>query len=274
MPDAKTGGPFDTLETTFRTCCEAPRPLTLDGRAVAALPDRMIPLDELRAILLHPATPYATRDAAVSVLLGDARDRGGPATVGLAGVLLFGLRRAIAPLCAVCPQRRADLEAETLAGLLEAITATDPGRPRLAARLCWLARNRAKRLFDTELAEQARHQPQPHEQAPPLPYGHPDMVLANAVAEGVIVADDAALIGHTRLGDLSMQEAATALQIGVQAARKRRWRAERALAAWLSSEDYQGGPFVQTGRRTPYLADRERPRNGTPTVTAGRTSGT
>jgi len=271
MPDPNSGGPFDTLEATFRLLCRPPRPLALDGREVDGLGDRMIPLDELRAILLHPSTPYATRDRAISVLLGDARDRGGAATVGLAGVLLFGLRRAVAPLCAICPQRAADLEAEALAGLLEAISATDPCRPRLAARLCWLARNQAKRLFDTELAEQARNRPRPHGQAPALPFAHPDMVLANAVAEGVIVVDDAALIGDTRLGRLSIDRAATALGVSAQAARKRRWRAERALAAWLTSDDYQRRLFVQSGRRTPYLAGRGRPRDGTPTVTAGMT---
>jgi len=41
------------------------------------LPDRAIPLVELRSILLHPSTRHETRNAALSMLLGRARDEGG-----------------------------------------------------------------------------------------------------------------------------------------------------------------------------------------------------
>lgn len=255
-------GPFDTLEATFRLSCRGPRPWSLDGRAVPGLPDRPIPLDELRAVLLHPSTTYRTRGRALSILVARARAEGGAATVGLAGVLLFGLRRAVAPLCDIRPDRAADIEAEALAGLIEAVAATDPGRARLAARLCWLARNRAKRLFDTELGELGRPGPYPDAEAPPLPVTHPDLVLAQAVTEGVITRPDAALIGETRLGVTTLDEAADALGIARWAAFKRRRRAELALAEWLGSEDYQRRWFVQSRPQTPYLGGGGRPRGG------------
>lgn len=262
MPES-ANGPFDVLEATFRLGCQGPRPWSLDGRAVPGLPDRDIPLDELRAILLHPSTDYHTRHDALAVLVGRARAEGGAATVGLAGVMLFGLRRAVGPLCDVCPQRAADIEAEALAGFVEALAATAPERPRLAARLCWMARSRAKRLFESELSELSRPGPYPDAEAPPLPVSHPDLVLAQALAEGVITdPTDVALIGETRFGLLDLKEAAAALGIGYEAARKRRRRAEQDLAAWLGSEDYRRNWFVPKPARNPYLRGGGRPRGG------------
>lgn len=261
MASSRPDSPFDTLEATFRLGCAGPKPWSIDGRCVPGLANRMIPLDELRGMLLHPSTSYQTRDAALSVLASAARTEGGTAMVGLAGVLLFGLRRAVSPLCGVCPERADDIEAEALAGLVEAIAATEPGRPRLAARLCWLARNQAKRLFDAELAERPQPGRHPDAAEPRLPWAHPDLVLVQATAEGVIHRDDAALIGDTRLGTLRLDEAALTLGISGPAARKRRQRAEKALVTWLGSEDYQRR-FVQNGARDPYLGGAGRPRGG------------
>jgi len=254
-------GPFDTLEATFRLGCAGPAPWSIDGRQVPGLPDRQIPLDELRAILLHPSTPYRTRGRALAILVADARTHGGTATVGLAGVLIFGLRRAVAPLCDIRPDRAADIQAEALAGLLEGIAATEPGRPRLAARLCWMARGRAKRLFEAELAELARPGPYPDAEAPPFPAAHPDLVLAQAVTEGVILAGDGALIGDTRFGLVDLKEAAAAFGISYEAARKRRMRAEKALAGWLASDSYRRD-FVPKPAANPYLGGAGRPRGG------------
>lgn len=53
--------------------------------------------------------------------------------MGLIGVLLPGLRRAVGPLAETCPSRRADLEAEMLAGLLRALDRVPRGRPRATA---------------------------------------------------------------------------------------------------------------------------------------------
>lgn len=278
-------GPFDTLEEVFRLACTGPVPLALDGTAVAGLPERAVPLDELRAILLHPSTPHATRDGALSLLLARARAEGATATVALAGVLLFGLRRAVAVFCALCPERVADIEAETLVGLIEGIQKTDPARRRLAARLTWLARNRAKCLVEAETTEAfrcaarsasgtdplaavesdpgqlTRIDRRPFSAAPPRPYGHPDLVLGKAVDEEVVCAEDAALVGETRLGDLSLPAAARALGIDHWAARKRRQRAEEALRAWIESSDYEPG-FVQNRPESPYFHGGGRPRHG------------
>ena len=225
--------PFATLERTFAILTTEPRPLAIDGTGIPGLPDRPIPLDELRARLLHPSTPYATRDAALEVLIERARAQGGGWTVGLAGVLLPGLRRAVAPLAVACPGKEADLEAESLAGLLAALDRFPAGRRRPAGFLCGQAFDAAKRLLRAELAERARPGHDPVSAEPPKPFGHPDFVLARAVAEGVICGDDAELIGATRLEEMTLADAAAAAGLAYKAAERRRHRAETSLVAWI-----------------------------------------
>ena len=145
--------PFAALERAFAVLFAEPRPLALDGASVAGLPARAIPLGELKARLLHPSTPYATRDAALGVLIARAKAEGGAWTVGLAGVLLPGMRRAIEPLVEACPAKQADLEAQMLVGFLAALAHCTPERPRPAGFLCGRAYDAAKQLVRAELAE-------------------------------------------------------------------------------------------------------------------------
>src|SRR3984957_11276948 len=141
-----TNSPFDTLEGTFDLLVTGPRPLALDGRRVRGLPDRDIALGELKGRLLHPSTPFSVRDAAVGELVARAQQEGGRRSVGLAGGLLPGLRPALWGLSQACPGNAEEIEAETLAAFLAAVAEATPGRARLAARLCWLARSGAQRL--------------------------------------------------------------------------------------------------------------------------------
>jgi len=226
--------PFAALERAFAVLSAEPHPLALDGASVAGLPARAIPLGELKARLLHPSTPYGTRDAALGVLIARAKAEGGTWTVGLAGVLLPGMRRALEPLVDACPAKQADLEAQMLVGFLAALARCAPGRARPAGFLCGRAYDAAKQLVRAELAERARPAHRPISAEPPKPWGHPDFVLARAVTQGVICADDAELIGATRLGEMTLAEAARAWDLAYKAAERRRQRAEVALVAWIS----------------------------------------
>ena len=240
-----TNSPFDTLERTFALMATGPDPLALDGTGVAGLPHRAIPLDELKARLLHPSTRFETRDAIVAELVTRAKADGGKWTVGLAGVLLPGLRGTVRALVQACPGKADDLEAEALAALLAAVARCEPGRPRLASWLRWQARKGATRLLRAEMAERARPGNEPVSAAPPRPWGHPDLVLAKAVRAGVISVSDAELISATRLGDTDLAEAATALGIGYWACHKRRRRAETTLTEWVTGDDYPPIEVVQ-----------------------------
>jgi hypothetical protein len=246
-----TDSPFDTLEKTFGLLVTGPRPLALDGTPIDGLPDREVPLGELQAMLLHPSMSYPVRDQVVGALVARAKAEGGAWSVGLAGVLLPGLRRAVWPLVQSCPEKADDLEAETLAAFLVAVARCEPGRARLAARLCWLARIGATRLLARELAEVGRPGAEPVSAAPPRPWRHPDFVLDHAVRAGVIKARDAELIGATRIADVAIEDAARELGIGYWACVKRRERAEQKLVAWLMSPTYSSIEIVQKRPETP-----------------------
>jgi hypothetical protein len=251
--------PFDVLDEAFRLLATGSRPLSINGADVAGLPQREIPLDELKARLLHPSSRYATRDRALEILLSRAHAEGGPWVIGLVGVLLPGLRRSAAPLVRCHPDKAADIEAEMLAAVVATMQKTPPEAPRPAARLIWAARHAAECLLRAEEAELARPGREPISRRPPRPYGHPDFVLLRAVAAGVLQAEDAELIGATRLGEKSLPEAAVALGIDYFAAQKRRRRAEAALVAWIGQT---GGDFVQTRPEIPGSSCAGRPRQG------------
>jgi hypothetical protein len=144
--------PFDTLEEAFGLLVSGPSPLCINGALIGlGLPPRPIPLDELRNLLLRRSVSFAARDAALEVLVRRAQRERGGAMVGLAGVLLPGLRRAAFPLTKACPLRAADVEAEMLAGLIEAVAAWCLGGERVAARLTWAAARKARALLGAEL---------------------------------------------------------------------------------------------------------------------------
>ncbi len=49
--------PFDAADAAFRLLCAGPQPLAVHASKIAAgLPDRPVPLGELRVLLLHPST--------------------------------------------------------------------------------------------------------------------------------------------------------------------------------------------------------------------------
>jgi DNA-directed RNA polymerase specialized sigma24 family protein len=234
----RSDSPFSVIDDAFRLLGCEPTPLAIDGATIGhRLPARPIPLPELRSRLLHPTCGYPTRDAVLNLLIRQAQTDRGPWTVGLAGMLLPGLRAAAAPLVRACPGKADDIEAEMLAGLIVAIGRVDPPRPRPASYLIWQARHAAERLVRAELAERGRPGHQAVSAEPPQPFGHPDLVLARAVAAGVLSGDDAELIGATRLGELSLADAAEACGCSYTAARLRRRRAETALVAWLADCD-------------------------------------
>jgi hypothetical protein len=231
------------LETAFGLLTSGPDPLSLDGRLVGhGLPGRPIPLDELRSMLLHPSVGFAARDAAVAELARRARRDRGAAMVGLAGVLLPGLRRLTTPLARACPGKAADLEAAVLAGLVEAVASFDEATTRRpAASLVWAAARAAHRLLATERAWHARHIPRGLPAEPPRPAGHPDFVLAEAVTAGVLSVREAEVIGETRVGGASLKEVAEAWGVPYGQLKRFRQQAEVRLVTWIRFDRLRPG---------------------------------
>jgi hypothetical protein len=229
---------LEVLDRSFRLLVCEPAPLSLDGRLVGhGLPAQPIPLDLLRGLLLHPSMGFDARDAALTWLVQRAQGEGGAWLVGLAGVLLPGIGRRVYPLCRAFPRLAHDLEGEALVGLLQAVRGWRLGQDRVASRLVWAAARSAHRLLrrettlrDREASVGLRLEP------PPRPPAHSDLLLAQAVTAGVLSPVDAELIAVTRVEEVPLRQLAAGWGTGYEALRKRRYRAEAALARWLAAE--------------------------------------
>lgn len=223
--------PLDSLDVTLRLLCTGPEPLAVDGRTLGhGLPRRMIALNELAALLMHPATSFQARDAAWRLLVQRARDHGGRWTVGAVGVALPGLRRAAGRLSRSTSS--ADVQLDLLEGFTQALPTVNLEQPRICARLCNAAYVTARRrVVAEEAAASGEAADAPGSRLPPRLYGHPDFVLARAVAAGVITAADADLIGATYLEETTLAEYADRIGISRWAAYRRRDQAKARLVA-------------------------------------------
>ncbi|MFC6091612.1 hypothetical protein [Saccharothrix lopnurensis] len=225
--------PLDAARAAFEWLVTGPHPVGVDGRLFPGLPARRVPLNEVRDRLLRRGCPQTVRDAVWAHLVLLARTEGGTWTVGAVGVALPALTSIAATLSARFAGDPGDIHAAVLAGFVAGLGEVDLRRPRIMLRLRWAA-------YRAGLAcvREALDAPVPsghglRSTAPPPPWGHPDFVLARAVAERAITAAEAELIGATRLEGVSLAEAAVARDLSHQAAKKARRRAEHRLAAYL-----------------------------------------
>lgn len=231
---------LETAAHAFGMLTTGPAPLSLDGAAVGhGLPRRAIPLDELRAILLHPATSRTTRDAAWRHTVEGAH-AGTPAwVIGAVGLALPALWRMAGDLADGYHGDVEDLHAALLAGFVTALHRIDTGRPGISTRLRWAAYRAGLLARYTRQGIPARPPSAPESAPPPPPWSHPDLLLADAVAKGVLSPLAAELIGRSRLEDLTLKQAAAELGVGVQAAYKARRRGERRLVAAIAAGDVE-----------------------------------
>ncbi len=228
--------PFDAADAAFRLLCAGPQPLAVHASDLAAgLPDRLVPLDQLRVLLLHPATGPRARNRVWAELVRRART-GDPAwVIGLTGIALPGLRRAVASLAAAYRGDPADLQSEVLAGFLAAMRGLDLDdldQIPLASRLCWAAWRAGQALACADAGYASRRRSLcAWRDGPDLPWGHPDFVLAAAVRAGILSAGQAELIGRNRLEGIPLAQIAAEQNISHSALCNRRKRAEKAITA-------------------------------------------
>jgi hypothetical protein len=146
---------------------------------------------------------------------------------------LPALASTVRGLAARYPGDAFDIHAEVLSGFLAALSTIELGRPRILVRLRWAA----YRSGYAALTE-ALNAPTPlgsgfHSSPPRPPWGHPDLVLAHAVRQGVLTRTEADLIGATRLDRTPITDWASGHRTTPAAAYKARRRAERRLVNFL-----------------------------------------
>jgi hypothetical protein len=210
-----------------RSACE-PTTLWLDGADFDGLPDGRLLLVPLRDLLLRPETSAEIRDAVWRELICRARTKEAWLVAAL-GMAMPGLRRAVRQLTAGSRVDRDDLESAMAEGFVAALHRIDLGDPSLCARLVTAARKAGvKHLYQSTAAETAGWS-QPASQAPRPPWGHPDFVLLDAVAAGVVSMGEAQLIGATRLERIPVTQLAQAWGLVANTLVQRRRRAEERL---------------------------------------------
>lgn len=236
--------PLETAETAFALLVRGPNPLAVDGAGLSGLPDALVPLDRLRELLLDQrACPLATVDAVWAELVGRSRTDGPRWTVGCVGVALPGLAGQARKLTAGFADDPTDIHAEVLAGFLAELATVDVGLPwieprlRMAAFRAGYAARRHALQGDVPVDDDGFRS-----RVPQPPWGHPDLVLARAVAENVLTPAEADLISATRLGDVDLHAYAAQHGWDYKACQSARLRAEYRLVDFLLDPTDGAGP--------------------------------
>jgi hypothetical protein len=211
----------------------------------------MLPLDELRGLLVSDRTARPVRDQVWREVVIRAR-RDGPAwVIAAVGLAMPGLRRAAGRVAAGWHGDTADFDAELLTGFLARLRTVDLGEPRICGRLidagARAVRQAREREADTTVVYVDRALSLP----PHRPWDHPDWVLARAVAQAVIDPDEHLLISATRLEDISLRVVADKMGISVPVAAAWRRKAERRLAEAIGLGELDWAPHAlsETTRR-------------------------
>lgn len=242
LPPTQLHSPLADIERTFRSATRAPTGLVLEGANVSSdLPPRPVPLDELRQLLLHGELSYETKDRVLGVVASRAQAGDELWTVGLAGLLMPGLKRVARRLRQTPGVDPAEVGPEVVVALLESIARVDPAGERLAARVCWDVYRGAARALGVRRGV-AREPGWPMDRPPgsAVPSTNPEQVIARGVRAGVITVDDAELIARTRIEGQRITDVAASLALPSARLQKRRVRAEARLTALLRREATDG----------------------------------
>jgi hypothetical protein len=237
--------PLDAARTAFEWLVTGPRPVAIDGRLFPGLPARQVPLNELRALLLQPSCPQALRHAVWAHLVLLSRTKGGKWSVGCVGLGLPALTKIATKLTTKFVGDPSDIHAAVLTGFLTELAHIDLRKPRIMLRLRWAAYRAGHAAVREALDAPIPSGNRLRSAAPQLPWGHPDFVLARAVAEDAITAEEAELIGATRLEGLPLATAAEERGLPYETVKKIRLRAEYRLLAYLRDDapaDSSAGP--------------------------------
>ncbi|MEU8632701.1 sigma-70 family RNA polymerase sigma factor [Amycolatopsis sp. NPDC048633] len=249
---------FDSARTAFAWLITGPHPVALDGHQVRGLPPRLVPLDEVGRLTVAKGCPQQTRDAVWTALVTRSRAEAGTWTVACVGLALPVLLPVAAKLTNRFRGDVHDIHAAVLTGFLEALVDFDLTRPAILVRLRWAAYRAGHRALRDALdaaapiADLGTRAPA-SEQAG----GHPDFVLLAAVEAGVLTTAEAALIGDTRFGELTLADAARARGQAYKATQQARHRAERKLADYLDTD-------LPARRARPRSTGREREKTRRP----------
>jgi hypothetical protein len=243
--------PLDAAQRAFDLLVCPPAPLAFDGRAFAGLPNRILPLDELKKLLIADATPRPVRDAVWRELVVRAR-RDGPAwVVAAVGIAMPGLRRMAGRLAKGWTGDSSDRDSELLVGFVDRLRGIDLRDTRIAGKLIDAGARAVKAARAREEGTDAIRVQATWSLPPQQPWDHPDWVLTRAVAQAVIDPDEYLLIAGTRLDQLTLATVADKLGLSVALAAAWRRKAERRLAEAIRAGELDWVPLVPLTKGSP-----------------------
>ncbi|WP_338767922.1 hypothetical protein V7968_02555 [Nocardia vulneris] len=224
--------------------------------AVGATGNPVESWDGLRERLRDSTAPISEIDVIWVWLIERSRAHGQDATLVCACLAEPMLARTVSTFATPDSTRRHDIESEVLTGFIGHLEHIELARPWILERLRWAAYRAAAAAHRQESVAASvadiGHDLDPiGEQALAMvsPPGHPETVLAQAVAARVITEAAAELIAVSRWERRTLTSLAAEREQSVVALRKRRRRAEHALRAWLTEHTHDSGqraPAVST----------------------------
>lgn len=134
------------------------------------------------------------------------------------------------------PSLREELEAEMIAAWIALLHDVDTERPNILGRMwaeVYKVGQRWRYRADRDLPQLVGTVPYIAQKAEG---GHPEVPLAEAVAQEVLTQLDAELVAATRIESYSLREVAQQMQLPYGTAKRRRKQAECAVAEWLMRE--------------------------------------
>jgi hypothetical protein len=222
-----------------------------DAEVGAQLPDGRILLRPLRDLLLRPDTPLSVRDVVWRELIRRARaDRSSWLVVAL-GMAMPGLRREVRGLLVNFRGDRDDLESAVAEGFVAELYRVDLAEKALCARLVRAGRRAGVKQAYQYAATDGAVWSQFASRAPQAPYGHPDLVLVDALRKGVLTRDEAWLIGTTRLEGVPVDEVAALWGERPNTVSVRRHRAEVKLRIAIAAGEVACLSDVDRGGAAP-----------------------
>lgn len=199
------------------------------------MPERSIPLNELRILLLETQTGWRTKNAVWAKLVRMARVQPEPWLMAGAGMMLPGMKCIAARFGSRFPGDRSDLDSEILEGFLRALRQADPVQPTLYGRLYRAAYRggHEARARERRLAAPCRRLADNTVSTPSCRSRHPDLVLAAAMRDGAVTPHQADLLCGVHLDRARRVDLARRLGVTRYQVRLELTAAERGLAHYL-----------------------------------------
>lgn len=237
IPTARpsTVSPLEEVDAAFLVLAAAPWPLRLPMHLLTDRPTAdALPVDQVRARLAHPSTPPQTRARVWGEVVRRARKEGEPWSTVAVGLIVPGLRRALARLPRLPEVEWAELEQEVLVAVACELAAVEADDPQIGLRLVRAGDRAAHRLVYAALRERRTGGVPLDEATAPCPLPATGVVevyavLQRAVNAAVLDEAEADLIARTRLDGEGVPACAARSRMSARQLYRKRAAAEQRL---------------------------------------------